>query len=196
MRGILVAGVGTFAVAAFCLAPSLGEGASAKRGGNHGCNPIDGFIYSDHFHEAGDNVSFGFQVEEGGSFPRRGADHALRSSNTSSAGGVPHSTSCSAAPGIYTSVHSDLGPGNDSARLDAKGVPPDEDGSFGPIPKSIDSLLKGGGGDDRLRGHKGFDKLLGGPGADIIKADDGKRDVVKCGGGDSKDDVSGCEKKT
>lgn len=57
-----------------------------------------------------------------------------------------------------------------------------------------------GSGDDTIRGHKGFDDISGG--SDVIKADDGRRDVVRCGRGDDKadvdlkDDVSGCEKKT
>ena len=187
---------------ACCLMPSLGASASAKRGGNHGCNPIDGFIWSDHFHEAGDNVSFGFQVGDGGAFPRRGESHDFQARNVSSAGSPSESVSCSAAPGIYTSVHSDLGAGDDSIRLDAKDIPPDEDGDFSGIPRAMDSLLRGGEGGDTIRGHRGFDKISGGPGPDVIKADDGKRDVVSCGKGvdkadvDSKDDTSSCEKKS
>jgi hypothetical protein len=197
-----VAALGACAVAACCIVPSLSEGAQAKRGGNHGCNPIDGYIYSDHFFDAGDNISFGHQTDDGPSFPRRGTDDDLASSNTSSAGGPAAVNSCGAPQGTYTSVHASLGAGDDSVRLDAKGVPPDEDGAFGGIPKFIDSLLKGGGGDDTIRGHKGFDDIRSGSGADVIKADDGRADNVNCGRGqdkanvDSKDDVSGCEKKT
>jgi len=74
----------------------------------------------------------------------------------------------------------------------------DED--YGPLPKSIDALLEGGKGRDKLRGHKGFDEFSGGVGRDVIKADDGNRDIVRCGGGrdvadvDRKDEVKGCEK--
>jgi RTX calcium-binding nonapeptide repeat (4 copies) len=197
-----VAAVAACAVAACCVIPSISDGASVKRGGNHGCNPVDGFIYSDHFFEAGDNVSFGFRVGEGSSLPRRGTTHTFASGNVPSGGGVTASNSCAGPPGAYTSVHANLGAGDDSARLDATGVPAGPDGDYGPIPKDFDSLLIGGAGDDTIRGHKGFDDINAGSGADVIKADDGKADVVKCGRGkdkadvDSKDDVSGCEKKT
>ena len=55
---------------------------------------------------------------------------------------------------------------------------------------------------DKIRGHKGFDNINAGSGGDVIKADDGKKDAVKCGPGDdradvdSKDETSGCERET
>jgi Ca2+-binding RTX toxin-like protein len=43
--------------------------------------------------------------------------------------------------------------------------------------------LSGGRGNDRLDGGRGRDRLLGGPGSDLIRARDGYRDIVDCGGG-------------
>ena len=205
MQGRLIAGIGALAacvVAACCVIPSLGNASEARRGGNHGCNPIDGYIWSDHFFDAGDNVSFGHQVQDGVSLPRRGTEDHLASGNTSSAGGPPAVNSCAGPQGTYSSAHAELGPGDDSVRLDGMGIPPDEEGAFGSIPRNFDSLLKGGGGDDTIRGHKGFDNIKAGADADVIKADDGRADNVNCGTGkdkadvDSKDDVKGCEKLT
>jgi hypothetical protein len=77
-------------------------------------------------------------------------------------------------------------------------------------------LISGGPGDDRILGglpefdpHRGRDTISGGPGRDtifagaaddVVRAADGERDRVDCGGGrhdvafvDAPDDVSGCE---
>ena len=87
-----------------------------------------------------------------------------------------------------------------------RGRPPREvesgEDPFVALPKSIQTSIRGGAGNDSLRGHKGFDNLNAGPGDDVIKADDGKQDIVSCGAGedkadiDNKDDVSRCEKLT
>ena len=60
--------------------------------------------------------------------------------------------------------------------------------------------LIGGAGDDQLIGGGGTDKFSAGAGNDWINANDGKREVVDCGGGkdtamvDTKDRVVHCEK--
>lgn len=61
------------------------------------------------------------------------------------------------------------------------------------------NYLYGGGGSDVLIGRKGSDLLYGGRGNDVIKAKDGARDRVSCGGDrhdrartDRKDEVRGC----
>jgi hypothetical protein len=61
-------------------------------------------------------------------------------------------------------------------------------------------VLYGGTGNDTLVGGLGRDRLFGGPGNDVLRARDGRRDVVDCGPGrdvayvDRLDRVSGCEK--
>jgi len=56
-------------------------------------------------------------------------------------------------------------------------------------------------GADKIRGGNGKDKQYGGRGNDVIDSDGGFRDLVNCGKGidtayvDSKDQVSGCEKR-
>ena len=66
-----------------------------------------------------------------------------------------------------------------------------------------DDRVSGGGGGDLIIGGPGRDELLGGPGNDVIRADDGARDQVNCGGGnadratvDPGDTVVWCEKIT
>jgi Ca2+-binding RTX toxin-like protein len=60
--------------------------------------------------------------------------------------------------------------------------------------------LDGGSGDDRLTGGTGRDRLDGGAGDDTIDAEDGHRDIVRCGPGtdtvrrDAGDRVIGCER--
>jgi Ca2+-binding RTX toxin-like protein len=60
-------------------------------------------------------------------------------------------------------------------------------------------VLYGGVGADKLNGGPGADRLYGGPGNDVLRARDGRRDVVDCGPGrdtayvDRLDRVSGCE---
>jgi hypothetical protein len=46
-----------------------------------------------------------------------------------------------------------------------------------------DDTLDGGPGDDVVDGGPGLDTLDGGPGADLLRARDGFRDAVSCGGG-------------
>ena len=59
--------------------------------------------------------------------------------------------------------------------------------------------LSGGAGNDRLSGGPGRDTLFGGGGDDVLRAKDGRQDVVRCGPGrdtatvDRGDRVSGCE---
>jgi Ca2+-binding RTX toxin-like protein len=183
------------------LVPSAGNGADDRRGGNHGCDNSTGEFYSDHFFEPGDNISFGFRVESI-SFPSSTSDN-LRAQNTSSEGGTASTLSCGGDPGAWKVASSNLGAGDDSVRMDAKGIEVESgEDPFVALPKSIQTSIRGGAGDDVLRGHKGFDNLNAGSGDDVIKADDGKRDIVSCGSGkdkadvDKKDDVSRCEKLT
>ena len=68
-------------------------------------------------------------------------------------------------------------------------------------------LLAGGGGDDEIDarengGVAGQDTVKGGKGNDAIRADDGDKDVIDCGGGADKvwfdkglDTIAGCEAK-
>lgn len=72
-----------------------------------------------------------------------------------------------------------------------------------------DDILAGQGGSDRLTGSGGNDRLTGGgasnaydagPGRDVVRAQNDRRDVVRCGPGkdramvDADDRVRGCEK--
>jgi Ca2+-binding RTX toxin-like protein len=60
-------------------------------------------------------------------------------------------------------------------------------------------VIRGGTGSDTLDGGKGRDTIEGGTGNDIVRAKDGIRDTIRCGGGrdkvtvDRKDIVKGCE---
>ena len=60
-------------------------------------------------------------------------------------------------------------------------------------------VLYGGAGADTLNGGPGADRIYGGPGNDVLRARDGRRDVVDCGAGrdtayvDRLDRVSACE---
>jgi acyl-homoserine-lactone acylase len=62
-----------------------------------------------------------------------------------------------------------------------------------------DDLVRGGGAADRVIGGPGRDRIVGGPGNDVIRAKDGARDVVRCGGGvdrvkaDRADRLKACE---
>jgi len=64
-----------------------------------------------------------------------------------------------------------------------------------------DDTVVGLRGTDKIRGGNGKDKQYGGRGNDVIDSDGGFRDLVNCGKGidtayvDSKDQVSGCEKR-
>jgi arylsulfatase A-like enzyme len=61
-------------------------------------------------------------------------------------------------------------------------------------------LVYGAGGHDRIFGGLGLDRIYGGIGRDIVRAVDGRRDVVGCGEGadtvyaDRVDSTSGCER--
>jgi RTX calcium-binding nonapeptide repeat (4 copies) len=67
------------------------------------------------------------------------------------------------------------GAGND--RLDGGA---DADRLFG---DAGDDLVNGGTGNDLLAAGKGRDQLSGGPGDDVLYAQDGARDVLRCGAG-------------
>lgn len=187
------AGIACVAIVA-ALVPSAGA-----RGGNHGCDTPAGTVYSDHFWPEGDRVIVGFYVEEVG-FPVPSVQETIEADNPGTEGS-PNGTSCGAGAGTWELFTSRLGPGDDRVRLDAIGLQqqPDDPEARG-LPRRIDALLSGGGGSDRLLGHRGFDRFLGGGGADLIKAAGDRRDVVKCGSGDDKaivdrrDSASGCER--
>jgi hypothetical protein len=200
MQGRLIAVIGAVAgcsVAACLAIPAVGNGAPDRRGGNHGC--AQGVIFSDHWFEPGDNISFGYQFEPAAGPPPSSDQDVFYARNVSSEGGTPSSLICGSEVGAFTNVESRLGPGDDSVRLDGQGIPPDEDGSFRAVPRAVDSLLKGGGGRDSIRGHKGFDTIRAGSGADVVNVYDGVKDSVNCGTGrdkaivDRKDDTSRCE---
>ena len=194
--------VAACAVAACCVVPALGSVSADRRGGNHGCNSGDGTFFSDHWWEAGDKISFGIAFEPGSPIPPGSPDQdVLKAENTSSAGEGPSSLTCGADTGAWQLVTSDLGPGDDQVRFDAKGLETEKGQSpYGPLPKSMSTEVRGGGGDDTVRGHKGFDNIRAGSGADVIKADDGRADNVNCGTGrdkadvDPKDDLKSCER--
>jgi Ca2+-binding RTX toxin-like protein len=112
----------------------------------------------------------------------------------------PNRVNCGGDVGTYRLVTSDLGPGNDRARLDAEGIVARGESAPGPIPESIRARFSGGAGNDRLLGHSGRDRFEGNSGDDVIKMAGGKRDRALCGGGDDKavvdrkDRVEGCER--
>lgn len=196
------------------IAAALFAGSAAARGGNHDCDDTTGTFYSSHFNPSGDNIVAGYYTSTG-PFPGE-PQESLVAKNTPTDGGTPSSLGCGGDPGTWTLFLSELGPGDDSVRLDAKDL---EVAGQDPqaLPKPMDSLLTGGGGSDVLRGHSGHDEMKGGPGgdvlrplggrdlaaggagADVIRAADGARDTVSCGKGpdkavvDKRDDVSGCE---
>jgi len=58
----------------------------------------------------------------------------------------------------WQKVISKLGPGDDTVRLDAKGLEPDNGQPFTEVPRRIDAELSGGGGKDTIRGHDGSTK--------------------------------------
>jgi Ca2+-binding RTX toxin-like protein len=69
-------------------------------------------------------------------------------------------------------------------------------GFVGPFIRPVS--FEGGAGRDLLVGGSAPDLLDGGPGGDRIRARDGKRDTITCGGGrdrvraDRKDKLTGC----
>jgi Ca2+-binding RTX toxin-like protein len=202
------------------LAPSA-EG----RGGNHGCSSFDGSFYESHFHASGDNVVAGLADVEPSPGPRlkaRGitggsAEERVKTANTGSAGEGTEAQSCSSTTDRFWELfRSALGPGDDSVRMDARGL--DDKDDFDPLPRRVASEVTGGGGADVIRGHVGFDdmsgdggadrlipgagadRVLGGAGPDVIKAAGGGGDNVQCGAGrdkavvDERDETSGCER--
>jgi Ca2+-binding RTX toxin-like protein len=202
VQGRIVAGIGVLgaAVAACCLVPSISDGAESRRGGNHGCNPVTGVYYENDFWPAGDKVVFGFRFEPGMFMD---PDRDVIGSQNVSADDESDSTGliCSGDVGDWDTLESFLGPGDDSVRFDAKGLPAGMgEEPFERIPNTMSTNVKTGGGADKIRGHKGFDNIRAGAGDDVIKADDGKADNVNCGTGrdkadvDSKDDLKSCEK--
>src|SRR5690348_5253945 len=100
MQGKLIAGISAVAacgVTACCLMPSFSSGADHRRGGNHGCEPSDvnGYMFSDHFFESGDNISFGYQFEPGSGPPPGNEDREnFFSRNAPTGGGTAASLSC------------------------------------------------------------------------------------------------------
>jgi len=173
-----------------------------RRGGNHGCDDNAGTFYSSDFWPAGDRISIGYQFDESVGPPPGVDQHELFALNKDAESELTSGLRCGKDDGNWNELTSDLGPGDDSVRLDARGLPPDGGLPYEPVHKSIDALLLGGNGADMIRGHTGFDDVSGGPGADVVRVDDGRRDLVNCGPGqdradvDRRDDVTGCEKET
>lgn len=204
MRVGIVAGVSVCAVAILGVPPGMGAPGPAERGGNHGCNSTEGTFYSSDWWGSGDKISFGLAFEPGSTLPPGSPDQdVLKAENTSRAGEGPISLTCGGDVGAWMVVTSELGPGNDAVRFDAKGLETEKgQNPYETLPKTTATEVKGGGGNDKIRGHKGFDNIRAGAGDDVIKADDGKPDNVNCGAGedkadvDRKDDLKGCEKKT
>ena len=199
MQGRISAGLAIAVCAgAWCAVPAQGDGTQERRGGNHGCDAEEGTFYSDHFFESGDNISFAFRQTSGG-FPPTTQD-VLFAENTPSDGGTSSALSCGGAEDAWVHISSNLGPGDDSVRMDAKKIEtaPSED-NLVPVPRAISSTVKGGGGLDDIRGHKGFDNIRAGSGADVVKTYDGVADDVNCGTGqdkavvDRRDDTKNCE---
>ena len=207
MQGRLIAGIAALAacaVAACCVVPALGVGAATPRGdGNGGCSPAEGTAFSSHRWDEGDEISWGFGFIAGSGSPGSQDFDVIAAQNKSATGDESSSFFCAADVGAWNSVTSELGPGDDAVRFDAKGLVPEKGQQpYEPLGKSINTTIKGGSGADTIRGHKGFDDIQAGSGRDAIKADDGRADNVDCGKGqdkadvDNKDDVAGCEKLT
>jgi len=85
-------------------------GAAEARGGNHGCDQAAGSFFSSHFWDAGDNVIFGFKTD------------SLAAQNNESGTDQLSALKCGNEVGGWNLVRAQLGPGNDSVRLDAKGI--------------------------------------------------------------------------
>ena len=195
--GRIAGGSAVLIVAALAFA-SVAGGAQERRGGNHNCDGDKGTFYSSHFYAAGDNITVGFRTNQI-DFPPSSQD-VVRTQNTEEGTDTRSSMTCGVDQGTFKRFTSRLGPGGDSVRLDAKGMVDTE--TWTKLPAAIKGVLIGGGGGDTLRGHKGANTFRGGAGDDVIKAHDGRRDVVKCGPGEDKadvdrhDQVKGCEKQT
>jgi Ca2+-binding RTX toxin-like protein len=188
-------------------------GEAEGRGGNHGCDPGERSVRSDDYWPGGDVVVVGYFTEEAG-FPPE-TQETITAENFGNDKGS-NSVSCGAPVGTWTLFTSALGPGDDSVRMDARGL--DDKDDFDPLPRRVASEVTGGGGADVIRGHVGFDdmsgdggadrlipgagadRVLGGAGPDVIKAAGGGGDDVQCGAGrdkavvDERDDTSGCER--
>lgn len=181
-------------------------------------NPTTGRWYQNGRPGETNNVVAGFRQE--------GDTYIARSRNTGTdAKGEPFNNviQCGSDETRWELFLTHLGDRADTARVDAVGF---EEPGYEPLPPRIDARLfgeegpdtllghdgknklKGGRGPDELRSFGGKDLLVGGPardlivagaGRDVVRAADGKRDEVRCGGGqdaakvDPSDDVSGCE---
>ncbi len=194
------AGFGGLLVAACCLVAAFADASEERRGGNHGCDVASGTFYSSDFWDAGDKISFGLAFQPALPGPGQSDQDVLRAENTSRTGEGPAAVTCSADVGTWMTVTSELGPGDDRVRFDAKGLETEDgQGPYGPLPKDMTTVVTGGPGDDVIRGHKGFDNIRAGSGDDVLNTDDGKADNVNCGNGrdranvDSKDDLKSCE---
>jgi Ca2+-binding RTX toxin-like protein len=211
MRGKLVAGAIVLAAVAVCV-----PGTAGARGGNEDCLPGDRHVFAGHFFASGDNVVAGYFTEEI-KFPSSTSETVVIE-NGASDGSGPSTHACGADQFFWSLFRANLGPGDDSVRLDAAGLQSKYVVVPRALPKRIASLLSGGPGNDVLRGHDGFDDMSGGgggdvltplggrdraragAGADLIRAADGRKDNVACGPGrdkaivDSHDDVRGCER--
>lgn len=132
---------------------------------------------------------------------------ALYASYSSQQGGDPPSAGsigCSVErPGEARSVIVLLGDRGDTARADQT-IPDFFGGGFVPLPASVDLIVEGQAGADKIVGHPGPGLLNGGTGGDVIKdlggsdvikagpgndrldTRDGDRDVVRCGKGNDK----------
>ena len=211
MRGKLT-GVG---LAAIVLLAALLPGLASARGGNHDCDAAAGTAFSSHWWPDGDRlIVASYTVPPEFMAP---AQEVLRAENPGQEGSG-NAMACGADPGAWQRFTSDLGPGDDSVRLDAAGIQGKTAAPPEPLYKRILAVLNGGGGADQMIGHAGVDKMRGGPGGDklnpglgrdvakgeagpdVIRAADRKRDRVLCGPGrdkafvDSKDRVVDCER--
>jgi hypothetical protein len=117
-------------------------------------------------------------------------------------GGIQGGLGINLNPGSEATPDSDVDPGGvlsvvarglgGAESLSAAGGP----GFIGPFIRPVS--FEGGAGRDLLIGGSAPDLLDGGPGGDRIRARDGKRDKVTCGGGndrvraDRKDKLTGC----
>ena len=206
-------------IAALAVVATL-AGSAGARGGNHFCDEVTGTVHEDHFFPGGDLIAAGYVDLE--SAPRGvggGADgEIVRTSNSESFGAEPITLTCGAPDGTWRLLESALGPGNDTLRMDARGL--DDKNDYGPLPAQMTSFVTGGRGSDVIHGHQGFDdlsgganfdiligrggrdRLRGGAGRDRLRARDDRKDNVSCGAGkdaatvDANDDLSGCERVT
>lgn len=206
---------GGIAFAALVGLAAVLAGPAQGRGGNHGCVPADRYVFSSHWRADGDHIFVAYYVEEVGLPPE--TQRRILMENADADGGNRIGRNCSDAE-QYTQLRSNLGPDDDSIRMDGKGMSGKATSGSAPLPRRMATLVTGGTGDDLIRGHAGFDdmsgggggdrlipgdgrdRVLGGGGADVIKAAGGRSDNVQCGAGrdkavvDRSDDTRGCER--